>query len=117
MDKKNPFAIKKPIVENIAKDRLFNRYLWVGLSDGMMPANELPDSYSNSYVLPENWALCFISAEHHHFVCPGVGAVFRPEWKPKGNIFGCGLLLDPNDKLAIFFTVNGKLMGQFSLPT
>jgi hypothetical protein len=29
------------------------------------------------------------------------------------NVNGCGLLMDPNDKLAVFFTFNGKLKGQF----
>jgi hypothetical protein len=29
------------------------------------------------------------------------------------DVAGCGLLIDPNDKLAIFFTFNGKLIGDF----
>jgi hypothetical protein len=29
------------------------------------------------------------------------------------NVQGCGLVMDTNDKLAIFFTFNGKLKGQF----
>jgi hypothetical protein len=37
----------------------------------------------------------------------------QPSWKP-GNIsvYGCGLVLDQEDKLAIFFTLNGKLRGE-----
>jgi hypothetical protein len=31
------------------------------------------------------------------------------------NIVGCGLLLDSNDNLAVFFTLNGQLMGLFNL--
>jgi hypothetical protein len=30
------------------------------------------------------------------------------------DVFGCGLVLSANKKLAIFFTTNGILMGQFS---
>jgi hypothetical protein len=39
------------------------------------------------------------------------------EPKDTGNayVYGCGLVMDPNDKLAIFFTLNGFLMGQFLL--
>jgi hypothetical protein len=39
------------------------------------------------------------------------GAI-RPEKKEYGNVFGCGLVLDPKDKSAIFFTSNGKLLGK-----
>jgi hypothetical protein len=36
--------------------------------------------------------------------------------KPNGpNVYGCGLVIDPNDKLAVFFTLNGILMGNFSI--
>jgi hypothetical protein len=37
-----------------------------------------------------------------------------PEFKTNG-IFGCGLVLDPENTLAIFFTVNGRLMGELTL--
>jgi hypothetical protein len=40
------------------------------------------------------------------------GAI-RPKWKRTMNVVGCGLLLDPTDQLAIFFTLNGKLLGEF----
>jgi hypothetical protein len=33
--------------------------------------------------------------------------------KDDGNIYGCGLLLDPDNQLAIFFTLNGILLGEF----
>jgi hypothetical protein len=29
------------------------------------------------------------------------------------NVYGCGLLLDSNDELAIFFTMNSTLIGKF----
>jgi hypothetical protein len=28
------------------------------------------------------------------------------------NVFGCGLLMDPDNKVAIFFTLNGFLLGE-----
>jgi hypothetical protein len=33
----------------------------------------------------------------------------------KGEVIGCGLLLNPEKELSIFFTDNGILMGQFLL--
>jgi hypothetical protein len=40
------------------------------------------------------------------------GAI-KPEKKEYGmDVFGCGLVLDPEDKLAIFFTRNGNLRGK-----
>jgi hypothetical protein len=30
-----------------------------------------------------------------------------------GDVIGCGILLNPDKKLAVFFTGNGILMGQF----
>jgi hypothetical protein len=31
----------------------------------------------------------------------------------QGNVFGCGLLMDSDDSVAIFFTLNGILLGEF----
>jgi hypothetical protein len=76
-----------------------------------MSTTALPDSTPNAYALPELSSLCFVSEKHHIFECPP--GTIRPEWELNGNIIGCGLLLYQNDKLAIFFTVNGKLMGQY----
>jgi hypothetical protein len=36
-----------------------------------------------------------------------------PEKKRGGNTNGCGLLLYPSGKVTIFFTLNGKLMGEW----
>jgi hypothetical protein len=35
----------------------------------------------------------------------------RPEWNNHDNVHGCGLLLEPDGTIYIFFTVNGTLMG------
>jgi hypothetical protein len=38
----------------------------------------------------------------------------RPEPRnAQGNVFGSGLLMDPDNKLTIFFTLNGILLGEF----
>jgi hypothetical protein len=39
--------------------------------------------------------------------------VTEPEWNGPGDVFGCGLLMSPQNKLSIFFTENGILIGQF----
>jgi hypothetical protein len=43
----------------------------------------------------------------------GTSAI-RPR-RDNTNVFGCGLVLDPEDKLCIFFTLNGQLLGEFVL--
>jgi hypothetical protein len=42
------------------------------------------------------------------------GAI-RPTVKPGSNVYGCGLVLIPEGKLWIFFTLNGQLLGEFSM--
>jgi hypothetical protein len=39
------------------------------------------------------------------------GVKVVPEWTCPGNVTGCGLLLNPENKLSIFFTLNGILLG------
>jgi hypothetical protein len=39
----------------------------------------------------------------------------EPEMKEYGNVFGCGLVLDPDNKLTIFYTLNGQLLGELML--
>jgi hypothetical protein len=36
----------------------------------------------------------------------------RPKQNVPGNVFGCGLLMDPDNKLTTFFTLNGILLGE-----
>jgi hypothetical protein len=54
-----------------------------------------------------------LSGYIHNFEWPN-GAI-RPEWNGQGDVVGCGLLLNPENNLFIFFTANGILMGQFPL--
>jgi hypothetical protein len=37
----------------------------------------------------------------------------RLESNAQGNVYGCGILIDPDNKLITFFTLNGFLLGQF----
>jgi hypothetical protein len=46
----------------------------------------------------------------HAFEWPN-GAI-KPVWSGS-DVVGCGLVLNPHNQLAIFFTVNGILMGKF----
>jgi hypothetical protein len=39
---------------------------------------------------------------------------FEPEYNDIGDVYGCGILVNTENELAIFFTGNGTLMGQFS---
>jgi hypothetical protein len=40
--------------------------------------------------------------------------VIKPEWRSDSSeVIGCGILLDSNGKVQIFFTLNGNLLGQF----
>jgi hypothetical protein len=83
----------------------------VGLSDGCIPDNSWIGEYSNSYAVPTGYFHgCRLARETHHFELPE-GAI-RPRWKRNGmNVSGCGLVLDPEEKLWIFFTLNGNLLG------
>jgi hypothetical protein len=69
--------------------------------------------YSNSYAI-HLYIECWLAGERHPFELPE-GAI-EPRWKRNGiNVLGCGLVLDPEDKLWIFFTMNGKLRGELVL--
>jgi hypothetical protein len=84
----------------------------MGLSDGVIPGHSWIGRYSNSYAIRTDPFLdeCWLAGERHYFELPE-GAT-RPEMKEYGNVFGCGLVLDPENKLCIFFTLNGKLRGE-----
>jgi hypothetical protein len=56
---------------------------------------------------------CRLSGDAHFFEWPA-GAI-KPMLYGCGDVFGCGLVLSADDKLAIFFTANGILLGQLSL--
>jgi hypothetical protein len=39
----------------------------------------------------------------------------KAESNAQGNVFGCGILIDPDNELATFFTLNGFLLGEFNI--
>jgi hypothetical protein len=64
----------------------------------------------NSYAI-DGCYFCWLSGKSHHFEWPN--GVTKPTWNGRGDVFGCGLLMSPENKLSIFFTGNGILLGQF----
>jgi hypothetical protein len=68
-------------------------------------------SYQNSYSYPPGRDYCVLANDRPCLEWPK--EILKPGrlLKGQGNVGGCGLLVDPNDKLAIFFTFNGKLIG------
>jgi hypothetical protein len=56
---------------------------------------------------------CRLAGECYYFELPE-GAI-QPRLKCGMNVYGCGLVLDPEDQLSIFFTLNGKLKGELVL--
>jgi hypothetical protein len=86
----------------------------VGLSDGEIPRGRWiglsPNSYAIYIEIPDGNFYHFRLAGHtHRFEYPE--GVIRPELKDTGNVAGCGILVNSDDKLTIFFTLNGLLAG------
>jgi hypothetical protein len=87
---------------------LYSGY-FVGLSDGQNCDGFSLGITPNSYCISDGGIYYYMS---------GVGEC-RFEWQngvfPKligpGNVAGCGLVLNPKNKLSIFFTWNGILLG------
>jgi hypothetical protein len=85
----------------------------MGLSAGTgIPHGTLLGWCRNSYAIRFSFnTVCYLSGEDHRFQLPE-GAT-RPQKKKHENVYGCGLVLHPENYLAIFFTLNGQLMGEF----
>jgi hypothetical protein len=82
----------------------------VGLSSETIPDGTCVGELANSYATQDGCDHCWLSEKKHYFEWPN--GVIKPEWTGKGDVLGCGLLLNPENKLSIFFTGNGILMGQ-----
>jgi hypothetical protein len=68
---------------------------------------------SNSYAIEHgNKSFCLIENKVHSFELPEN----QPAYNGYGDVLGCGLLMNPENSVAIFFTSNGILMGQFTVP-
>jgi hypothetical protein len=81
----------------------------VGFSATTWEINWFGD-FLNSYAISTGWHSCRLNGRYIHFEYPD--PAIRPEKKNYLDVFGSGLVLDPKDKLSIFFTLNGKLMGE-----
>jgi hypothetical protein len=77
----------------------------VGLSNGSLPEDSLVGT-----AIQHGHDSCLLAGTRHWFEWP-TGAI-RPEWNGRGDVMGCGILLNSKNELAIFFTANGILMGK-----
>jgi hypothetical protein len=92
----------------------------VGLSNGIIPAGvhtrNLHSPDFHGFTTSNIWAylndFCYVSGNRHYFECPNEAIKPKRKWR-LGDVVGCGILLNPEKKLAVFFTGNGILMGQF----
>jgi hypothetical protein len=92
---------------------MHRQILLVGLSDGTVPDDLLVGEYPNSYAYGSGNDYCWLSDKVHDIEWPA-GAI-KPTWKYGiGDVVGCGILVNRENKVAIFFTGNGKLIGKFT---
>jgi hypothetical protein len=64
------------------------------------------------YYWPAGFNFYYLLEEQHPFEWANDAIKPKRNGKGKGDVYGCGLLLNSMNKLAIFFTLNGILMGQ-----
>jgi hypothetical protein len=76
--------------------------LAVGLTDGEILHFFIRNPNRNIYDFG-------VAGQYHHFEFPE--GVIRPKLKETENVAGCGILIDSDDELTIFFTMNGILIG------
>jgi hypothetical protein len=77
--------------------------LWIGVD---------PNSYA--FQTDHYGYSCLFAGEERHFEL-SEGGIQPIQKRNRNNVYGCGLVLDPEDKLAIFFSLNGKLLGKLML--
>jgi hypothetical protein len=80
------------------------RESYIGLSGGHYMDHSL------IYFWPTGFDFCYPYGERHQFEWSN--DAIRPKRNETGDVYGCGLLLNSRNELAIFFTFNGVLMGQ-----
>jgi hypothetical protein len=104
-----------PIYSTVFSDKYF-----VGLSNKLIPKGAWID-YANAFVLKKGKYGYQINLpgvhSHEHEWQDGT---LEWEWvfdgdddEGRGDVVGCGLVLHPDNKLAIFFTGNATLLGLF----
>jgi hypothetical protein len=64
----------------------------------------------NSYAIGDSCDNFWLSGKARKVEWPNVA--IKPTWNGRGDVIGCGLLLNSATELSIFFTGNGILMGQ-----
>jgi hypothetical protein len=105
------------LVSSLQNLQKFIRLCTVGITDGEIPPygwiGQSPNSYAiaiTSTRIPNSNNYQFrLAGLQHHFEFPE--GVIRPEVKETGNVCGCGILMNQDDKMTIFFTFNGILIG------
>jgi hypothetical protein len=91
--------------------------LCIGLSNGSVKKGTCLGRTENTYAMQDDKCdYCLLSGHERLLEWP-LGAV-KPKWTGTGceDVFGCGIMVsaEADDKLAIFFTTNGTLMGKWS---
>jgi hypothetical protein len=86
------------------------RSIFIGLSSGYLPNGSCVGLLPNSYAILDGRNYCWLSSEAHNFEWPN--GEIKPAWNGQRDVIGCGLALNPENKLSIFLTGNGILMGQ-----
>jgi hypothetical protein len=85
------------------------RGLRVGFSDGAIPDGQFSfTAHFHSYFIACYWNSSSV-AEGRHTNC--LHYPERVSWRGIGDVYGCGIFVDPKDELTIFFTLNGQLVG------
>jgi hypothetical protein len=62
-------------------------------------------------LLPNSYAIGIPNPNGNFYEFRHAGQLNLIGYANGGNVFGCGILMNPDDKLTIFFTVNGILIG------
>jgi hypothetical protein len=81
----------------------------VGLSSGNFIKGSILGFLPNSYAIQNYFDYCWLSGNGHDFEWPD--GTIKPKSKGQGDVLGCGLLLNAENDVSIFFTGNGLLIG------
>jgi hypothetical protein len=82
----------------------------VGLSNGSISESSYIGTSPNSYAIQHDHDNCLLSGTRQWF--EWAKEAIKPEWNGRGDVMGCGILLNSKNELAIFFTANGILLGK-----
>jgi hypothetical protein len=77
---------------------------YVGLSSEKLSSSSKLGEPQNSYAISRKAGCFYLSGKKYDFAN-------IPDWNGPGDVIGCGLQLNASNKLAIFFTFNGILLG------